>query len=443
MISTAVRHQNQYKHFMTDLTPDQMMVLQSTWNVALAVATLGILWNARGPSVYFWCLGGLAGGVFSVLSIGSAATLFYQTYWGQTLLGATLLTGVLVKIIAISLLTPGARLYRYLAIGMMAIISLIALTSADVSRSIISLLMLVYTSALLFWLVRQVLQLGKRLRVNNAKLFAILTALQAIMIVLSAFTEALSGGDPLSPLTEPLSVGITAYSMVVSLINAGLFIALILDVNIHQRENLRHELTKAEISRSRLEERQQLLADMHDGFGSQLITAKLQAERGELTQQQLVELLRECMADLHIVLEGSREQNGNLAEALSRYRQRVERRLAEHQVLLLWRVDLDGAPSLSPKVTTNLLRIIQEAINNALKHAAARKIVIVARHSPSNGITIEIEDDGRGIASEQGLSHGLENMRRRARQLGAQLQVRSRDDGTGTVVELSNLRGGH
>ncbi|MGA0800833.1 MAG: hypothetical protein ACO3P5_10380 [Steroidobacteraceae bacterium] len=62
---------------MTDLTPDQMMVLQSTWNVALAVATLGILWNARGPSVYFWCLGGLAGGVFSVLSIGSAATLFY------------------------------------------------------------------------------------------------------------------------------------------------------------------------------------------------------------------------------------------------------------------------------------------------------------------------------------------------------------------------------
>ena len=107
------------------------------------------------------------------------------------------------------------------------------------------------------------------------------------------------------------------------------------------------------------------------------------------------------------------------------------------------RVDLDGAPSLSPKVTTNLLRIIQEAINNALKHAEARKIVLFARHSPSSGIRIQIEDDGRGMLDEHGLSHGLENMRRRARQLGAQLQVRSRDDGTGTVVELSNLRGEH
>jgi signal transduction histidine kinase len=182
---------------------------------------------------------------------------------------------------------------------------------------------------------------------------------------------------------------------------------------------------------------------MHDGFGSQLITAKMHAERGELDRQQLVELLRECMADLHIVLEGSRDQNGDLAEALSRYRHRIERRLAEHQVLLLWRVDLDGAPSLSPKVTTNLLRIIQEAINNALKHAEARKIVLFARHSPSSGIRIQIEDDGRGMLDEHGLSHGLENMRRRARQLGAQLQVRSRDDGTGTVVELSNLRGEH
>ena len=425
---------------MPDLAPDQVMVLQSTWNTALAITTLGILWNARGPSVYLWCLGGLLGSVLSLLSIGSIAEVNYSTPWGTTLLGTIMLTGVSVRIAAISLLIPGAQLYRYLAIGVAMIASLIAVALSDVSRSINALIILLYFSTSLFWLARKVFQLGKRLGSNNAKLFALITAIQAMLIVLSTLTTVFSGQDPLAPISEPLSISTAAYSMVMSLINAGLFIALILDVNIHQRENLRHELTKAEISRSRLEERQQLLADMHDGFGSQLITAKLQAERGELNQQQLVELLRECMTDLHIVLEGSRDQNGNLAETLSRYRHRIERRLTEHQVLLLWRVDLDGAPSLSPKVTTNLLRIIQEAINNALKHAEARKIVIFARHSPSTGITIEIEDDGRGIPSEHGLSHGLENMRRRARQLGAKLQVRTRDDGTGTVVELSNLR---
>jgi signal transduction histidine kinase len=321
------------------------------------------------------------------------------------------------------------------------IASLIALNLADVSRSITSLIILLYLTALLSWLIWQVLQLGKRLGSNSAKLFALITAIQAILIALSTLTTLFAGQDPLAPIIEPLPIGTAAYSMVISLINVGLFIALILDVNIHQRATLRHELTKAEISRSRLEERQRLLADMHDGFGSQLITAKLQAERGELKQQQMIDLLRECIADLYIVLEGSRDQNGNLADALSRYRHRIERRIADHQVLLLWRIDLEGAPSLSPNATTNLLRIIQEAINNALKHAAARKIVVCARYSPTSGITIEIEDDGRGMPGEASLSQGLENMHRRAIQLGANLRVRTREEGTGTVVELSNLRG--
>lgn len=324
---------------------------------------------------------------------------------------------------------------------MAMVASLSALALTEVSRATTSLVILIYVSTLLFLLFWQVLQLGKRLQVGNAKLFAALIALQAIFIVLAALNTVLAGGDPLAPVTQPVSIGTTAYSMVMSLINTGLFIALILDVNIRQRDAPRHELTQTEISRSRLEERQQLLADMHDGFGSQLITAKMHAERGELDRQQLVELLRECMTDLHIVLEGSRDQNGSLAEALSRYRHRIERRLAERQVLMLWRVDLDGAPSLSPKVTTNLLRIIQEAINNALKHAAARKIVVCARYSPKSDISIEIEDDGCGFPGEASLSQGLENMHRRARQLGANLRVRTREEGTGTVVELLNLRG--
>lgn len=426
---------------MTDLTPDQVMVLQSTWNAALAAMTLGILWNARSPSVYFWCLSGLLGSAFSLLSIGPLADLTYPTYWGQTLLGSILVTGASMKVAAIGLMTPGVKLRRPVVTGLMMLASLTLFPLMGVSRAITSFLIILYLSALLFWLVQQVFQLGKRLSVTNGKLFAVLIAFQAILIFLIASVEVMAGKDPLVPVTQPLPVGTVAYSMVISLVNTGLFIALILDLNIRQREALRRDLAKAEIARSRLEERQELLADMHDGFGSQLITAKLQAEKGELNQQQLVDLLRECMTDLHLVLEGSQNQNGDLAGALTRYRHRIDRRLAEHHVLLLWRIDLEGAPSLSPNATTNLLRIIQEAINNALKHAAARKIVVCARYSPTSGITIEIEDDGRGIPSEHGLSHGLENMHRRARQLGANLRVRAREEGTGTVVELSNLRG--
>jgi hypothetical protein len=143
---------------------------------------------------------------------------------------------------------------------MTMVASLAALALTEVSRATTSLVILIYVSTLLFLLFWQVLELGKRLQVGNAKLFAALIALQAIFIVLAALNTVLAGGDPLAPVTQPVSIGTTAYSMVMSLINTGLFIALILDVNIRQRDALRHELTQTEISRSRLEERQQLLA---------------------------------------------------------------------------------------------------------------------------------------------------------------------------------------
>ncbi|MEY3713532.1 MAG: hypothetical protein RL321_1152, partial [Pseudomonadota bacterium] len=201
---------------MTDLTPDQVMVLQSTWNAALAAMTLGILWNARSPSVYFWCLSGLLGSAFSLLSIGPLADLTYPTYWGQTLLGSVLVTGASMKVAAIGLMTPGVKLRRPVVTGLMMLASLTLFPLMGVSRAITSFLIILYLSALLFWLVQQVFQLGKRLSVTNGKLFAALIAAQAILIFLLASVAVLAGRDPLVPITQPLPVGTVAYSMVIS-----------------------------------------------------------------------------------------------------------------------------------------------------------------------------------------------------------------------------------
>jgi signal transduction histidine kinase len=89
-------------------------------------------------------------------------------------------------------------------------------------------------------------------------------------------------------------------------------------------------------------------------------------------------------------------------------------------------------------VEEGLYRIAQEALNNALKHAAASHIVV--RLAVADGRSVlEVEDDGRGFivgAADGRGGMGLANMRDRAQALGGSLAVLS-TPGQGTVVRAT------
>lgn len=185
-------------------------------------------------------------------------------------------------------------------------------------------------------------------------------------------------------------------------------------------------LTEAGAERSRAEERDRLLQDMHDGFGSQLASARLLAEQGRLTPEQLPVVLQECMADLHLVVDTLSEPQPALADALVDMRFRTQRRLCGAAVQLHWQIELDAPPALTPRVVLQLLRIVQEALNNALKHAQARHIWIAAVwHANSGQLHIAVRDDG--VGSTAATSHlpgrGLHNMQHRARDIGTTLTL--------------------
>jgi signal transduction histidine kinase len=85
----------------------------------------------------------------------------------------------------------------------------------------------------------------------------------------------------------------------------------------------------------------------------------------------------------------------------------------------------------------NLLRIGQEAITNSLKYAGAGRIRIGVDYQPRS-IVLRIHDDGQGfdplcLAITEGAHFGLLGMRERAKQMGAELSVKSRP-GEGTEV---------
>lgn len=201
-------------------------------------------------------------------------------------------------------------------------------------------------------------------------------------------------------------------------------------------EKANEMLLAHEIERTRQEERERLLQDMHDGFGSQLASARLLAERGEMTQTRMAQILHECMADLYLVID-TLGHHSTLAAALADFRFRTEQRLAGHDLQMLWELELDDASSPAQSVVLHLLRILQEAIHNALRHSGAQQIRISARHDLTlHGICLRVSDNGRGLPGDAAQGRGLNNMRHRAREIGAQLDVRDRADGQGTVVEV-------
>lgn len=103
------------------------------------------------------------------------------------------------------------------------------------------------------------------------------------------------------------------------------------------------------------------------------------------------------------------------------------------------RMDIHGtAHALPEEMENNLLRIGQEALSNALKHAQAKTILLELRFEPSR-IRLSVRDDGRGFDTKslQGQEHfGLKVMRERAEEIGGHFQIASRP-GQGTEVKVT------
>jgi signal transduction histidine kinase len=87
---------------------------------------------------------------------------------------------------------------------------------------------------------------------------------------------------------------------------------------------------------------------------------------------------------------------------------------------------------LRPEIEAELLRIVQESLNNAVKHAQASLIDVQCRVNPPE-VSIVVADNGRGLQGRRVDSHGLEIMNERARLIGAELEVTNRTSGGAQV----------
>jgi signal transduction histidine kinase len=199
-------------------------------------------------------------------------------------------------------------------------------------------------------------------------------------------------------------------------------------------------------------ERTRLMRDLHDGLGGQLVSIVALSERGN-TGAPIGEAARAALKDLRLVIDSMDDIGGDLMLALGSWRERATAQLRPHDIVLDWRAvtpqGLPVHPELRPWHVIQIVRLLDEALTNAVKHAGARRITVsIETLTDPSGFPcgrITVEDDGKGFAlapdgaaaaGGQKAARGLRNMRNRAARCGAALELDSGAGGTSVRLTL-------
>lgn len=196
----------------------------------------------------------------------------------------------------------------------------------------------------------------------------------------------------------------------------------------HQR------LREIELRQTISDERQRLMQDMHDGLGSSLISAIRSVERGNISDERVSQILKDCLDDLKLTIDSMEPVEADLLLLLATLRFRLEPRLEGTGVRLLWEVrEMPALPWLNPSSALHILRIIQESISNILRHTRASEIR-VGTTADADGVQVHIADNGGGFdvarALAQGGGRGLQNQQRRAASVEGKVSWQSQHGGT-------------
>lgn len=196
-----------------------------------------------------------------------------------------------------------------------------------------------------------------------------------------------------------------------------------------------------------LAERTRIAREIHDNLAQEMLGISVQLEVVARTMPPQAELARASLDRVRLLVRHSiaevrryvwdlRSQaldNKDLPTALSE----TARRLTVDTAVEA-KVNVGGTfRPLTRLVEDNLLRIAQEAINNAVKHAEAQRVVVNLVFDPRR-VQLSVRDDGRGFdadaATNAASDHfGLVGMRERAAQIGGTLSIHS-GNGSGTEI---------
>ncbi len=246
--------------------------------------------------------------------------------------------------------------------------------------------------------------------------------------------RAISSIANVAPAPDPW-LGVLTPEQVLSLVTTTVLYVLAGGIAGYAARLLRaaeHRVTEAEREVATLQAREDVARRLHDGVLQTLAIVERRAD-----DPQLAKLARDQERDLRTYLfddpgvevvgagglgAGLREAGAHSEET---YGHRVE-------VLVP-----DDLPDVDDDLVTALIGAVGEALTNAGKHAHAQRVVVYAEPDEKDGLTVTVNDDGRGfdparVPEGVGLSRSV---RGRVQEVGGVVEVRS-EPGHGTEVRL-------
>lgn len=190
-----------------------------------------------------------------------------------------------------------------------------------------------------------------------------------------------------------------------------------------------------------LEERQRIVRDMHDGIGGQLLGLALQARGAGADVGQIADGLEASLLDLRLIIDSMDTAESGLAESVMAFAHRIRPQVeAAGLVLELDNQLQPGDPVIGSRFTLQVMRVLQEAVANSLRHSGGRRLSLEARRS-ADAVVLRVADDGRGMSADARTGRGMANMRARLASLGGSLEVSDAKPGlvVGLVLPLTVL----
>ena len=214
--------------------------------------------------------------------------------------------------------------------------------------------------------------------------------------------------------------------------------------------------THRRIAGAQESERRRIARDVHDHIGQQVTGLRLRLESlcrrddfAHKTVEELRSLRDQAMkldSDLSLLVWQMRPSvldSHGLASALNSF---IREWSKNHDIEAEFHSPSSNT-RLPPDIETNLYRIIQEALNNILKHARASRVSVSLNYVNDEAVLL-IEDNGAGfdpdpesIHTTEGSGFGLIGMKERAALVGGTLEIESRaGDGTAIMVRIPRAR---
>ena len=189
------------------------------------------------------------------------------------------------------------------------------------------------------------------------------------------------------------------------------------------------------LDNAKLQERMHIAHDLHDGLGGSLVRsmALVEQARQPLPNERVLSLFKMLRDDLRQVIDHGSSAGATVPETPVRWaaplRHRFTRILDSMGVASQWRISPQWNGTPSALQCLGLLRLVEEALSNVIKHSAARQLCVDILTPEPGMLTVRIEDNGVGFdvlaVQGAGLSVGMRSMTARAERMGSKLQVES------------------